>query len=133
MKGLALLLALALALVLVFQLGDPPDEVAPPAAASRASVERGQYLVRAANCLSCHTQRGGEPYAGGRPIETPFGTLYSSNITPDPETGIGRWSADDLWRCTRASRATARCSIRPFRTRITPACAAPTPTRCSPT
>ena len=105
MKGLALLLALALALVLVFQLGDPPEEVAPPAAASRASVERGQYLVRAANCLSCHTQRGGEPYAGGRPIETPFGTLYSSNITPDPETGIGRWSADDLWRALHEGKS----------------------------
>jgi mono/diheme cytochrome c family protein len=105
MKGLALLVVLGAALALVVQFGRPPDEVAPPAAASRASVERGQYLVRAANCFSCHTARGGEPYAGGRPIATPFGTLYSSNITPDPETGIGRWSADDLWRALHEGKA----------------------------
>jgi mono/diheme cytochrome c family protein len=89
----------------VFQLGGPPEEVAPPAEASRASVETGAYLVRAANCFSCHTARGGEPYAGGRAIATPFGTLYSSNITPDPETGIGRWSADDLWHALHEGKS----------------------------
>lgn len=105
MKRLALLAALVIALALVVQLGRPPDEVPPPSAASPASVERGQYLVRAGNCFSCHTPRGGEPYAGGRSIATPFGTLYSSNITPDPETGIGRWSADDLWRALHEGKS----------------------------
>jgi mono/diheme cytochrome c family protein len=68
-------------------------------------VERGLYLVRAGNCLSCHTVPGGKPYAGGRAIPTPYGTLYSSNITPDPETGIGRWSADDFWRALHEGRS----------------------------
>lgn len=61
-------------------------------------VEHGSYLAKAGNCIACHTVRGGEPYAGGRGIVTPFGTLYASNITPDEETGIGSWSADDFWR-----------------------------------
>ncbi len=61
-------------------------------------VEHGSYLAQAGNCIACHTVRGGEPYAGGRGIVTPFGTLYASNITPDEETGIGSWTADDFWR-----------------------------------
>lgn len=105
MRGIALLAGLALALVLVVQFGQRPEEVAPPAGTGEQSVERGRYLVRAANCLSCHTARGGEPYAGGRPIPTPFGTLFSSNITPEPETGIGRWSADDLWRALHEGKS----------------------------
>ena len=64
----------------------------------QAAVERGRYLADAGNCFSCHTQAGGKPYAGGVPFETPFGTLYSTNITPDRETGIGRWSVADLRR-----------------------------------
>jgi mono/diheme cytochrome c family protein len=104
-KAVLLLVALGIALVLVFQLGGPPEEVPPPAGANAASMERGAYLVRAANCFSCHTAPGGEPYAGGRAIGTPFGTLYSSNLTPDPETGIGRWSADDLWRALHEGKS----------------------------
>jgi mono/diheme cytochrome c family protein len=50
------------------------------------------------NCAACHTARGGEPYAGGRPIETPFGTIFSSNITPNKQAGIGQWNAQDFWR-----------------------------------
>jgi mono/diheme cytochrome c family protein len=61
----------------------------------------GEYLVRAGNCYSCHTAHGGQPYAGGRAIATPYGTLYSSNITPDAETGLGRWSSDDFRRALR--------------------------------
>ncbi|HVZ54224.1 MAG TPA: c-type cytochrome [Pseudolabrys sp.] len=56
-------------------------------------IERGRYLVHAADCGGCHTQvEGGQPFAGGRPIETPFGDLVSPNITPDQETGIGAWT-----------------------------------------
>jgi mono/diheme cytochrome c family protein len=61
-------------------------------------VVKGEYLARAGNCIACHTVRGGSPYAGGRAIATPFGDIFSSNITPDPATGIGNWTADDFWR-----------------------------------
>jgi mono/diheme cytochrome c family protein len=57
-----------------------------------ADLERGEYLVRAANCVSCHTVPGGQPFAGGVPFPTDFGTIYSTNITPDQATGIGAWS-----------------------------------------
>lgn len=61
-------------------------------------VARGEYLARAANCLACHQAEGGQPFAGGRPFRLPFGTLYSTNITPDRETGIGRWRDEDFVR-----------------------------------
>ena len=63
-----------------------------------ALAARGAYLTRAGNCMACHSARGGVPYAGGRAINTPFGAVFSSNITPDTQTGIGRWSASDFWR-----------------------------------
>src|SRR5262245_15671015 len=63
-----------------------------------AAVERGRYVATAANCVSCHTREGGAAYAGGRAIATPLGTIHSTNITPDRETGIGTWRADDLKR-----------------------------------
>jgi cytochrome c553 len=71
-----------------------------PASAAPAAnpPSRGAYLVAAGGCFACHTLPGGRPYAGGRPIPTPFGTLYSTNITPDARSGIGAWSADDFWR-----------------------------------
>jgi mono/diheme cytochrome c family protein len=59
-------------------------------------IERGRYLAIAGDCAPCHTAPGGKLYAGGRPIETPFGTLVSSNITPDRETGIGAWTDDEF-------------------------------------
>ena len=61
-------------------------------------IEEGRYLARVGNCIFCHTAPGGEPLAGGRAIETPFGTVYASNITPDPTHGLGRWSRDDFWQ-----------------------------------
>lgn len=61
-------------------------------------IERGEYLARAGDCVACHTQRGGEPYAGGLATPTPFGMLYSPNITPDKKYGIGDWSEEDFWR-----------------------------------
>src|SRR5689334_6839639 len=53
---------------------------------------KGRYLVVAADCEACHTVDGGAAFAGGRPFETEYGTIYSPNITPDSETGIGSWS-----------------------------------------
>ena len=67
---------------------EPP----PPRSFDAALVKRGRDLAAIGNCNDCHTVRGGKAFAGGLPVPTPFGTIYSSNITPDPDTGIGRWS-----------------------------------------
>ena len=73
-------------------------EVQAPAAAASVTIARGIYLARLGNCALCHTERGGAPYAGGKRIDTPFGAVFSSNLTPHPATGIGSWSAQDFWR-----------------------------------
>ena len=60
-------------------------------------IERGRYLTVLSDCASCHTVPGSnQPFAGGRPLETPFGNIVAPNITPDPETGIGSWSDDSF-------------------------------------
>ena len=74
-------------------------------APSDSLIERGAYLARAGNCLTCHTARGGAPYAGGLGIATPFGTVYSSNLTPDSNTGIGSWSSAHFWRAMHNGRS----------------------------
>jgi mono/diheme cytochrome c family protein len=61
-------------------------------------VAKGEYLTKAADCAACHTAPGGQPFAGGRAFKLPFGTIYSTNITPDQETGIGRWSDAEFVR-----------------------------------
>jgi mono/diheme cytochrome c family protein len=61
-------------------------------------IKRGEYLARAGDCVACHTADKGRPFAGGLPINTPFGTIYTPNITSDPDTGIGRWSDADFLR-----------------------------------
>jgi mono/diheme cytochrome c family protein len=68
-----------------------------PASLAQASPQdRGGYLAKAADCMACHTKQGGKPYAGGLGFNLPFGTLYSTNITPDKETGIGNYSDQDF-------------------------------------
>jgi len=74
-------------------------------ARANPTISRGAYLALAGNCAGCHTARGGQPYAGGRKIETPFGSVYTSNLTPDEQTGLGRWSADDFWRALHDGRS----------------------------
>ena len=90
----AVILVLAFIAVIMFFTNMPA--VTGPVVGSEKSQEeliaRGQYLVTAGNCASCHTVRGGQFMAGGLAFETPFGTMYSTNISPDPETGIGSWS-----------------------------------------
>jgi mono/diheme cytochrome c family protein len=79
--------------------GSAPDiRGAPP---GRDLVARGEYLARAADCIACHTIAGGKPFAGGFAFKLPFGTIYSSNITADPETGIGKWTDDEFVRAVR--------------------------------
>ncbi|MDB5946811.1 MAG: cytochrome c, partial [Ramlibacter sp.] len=80
------------------------DAVAPPAPDPQ-QLARGAYLARVGNCMTCHTDRGGAAYAGGRTIETPFGAVYSSNLTPDAATGIGSWSASQFWRALHNGRS----------------------------
>jgi len=65
------------------------------------NIARGRYLAQAADCQACHTAPGGKPFAGGLAFKTPFGTLYSPNITPDKETGIGAWSDVDFLKAVR--------------------------------
>ena len=67
-------------------------------------VARGEYLARAGDCIACHTAPEGRIFAGGRAMLTPFGTLYTSNITPDPDTGIGKWTADDFYKTMHSGR-----------------------------
>ena len=69
-----------------------------------ATIERGRYLATLGNCQHCHTARGGAPWAGGRAIATPFGTVYSSNLTPGA-AGLGAWSAADFWRALHHGQA----------------------------
>jgi mono/diheme cytochrome c family protein len=102
-----------------------------PAAAGRSDpqdfvqVERGRYLAVASDCASCHTVAGSDqPFAGGRPIETPFGNIVAPNITPDRETGIGAWSDD-------AFDAAVRRGVRPDGSRLYPAMPFPAYTKMS--
>jgi len=98
--GLAVLIVLLLA---AFALAwrPPIAEVAPPAAFPPAQVRQGAHLASLGNCISCHTAPDGAPFAGGRGVPTPFGTVYATNITPDPQTGIGRWSEEAFRRALR--------------------------------
>jgi mono/diheme cytochrome c family protein len=73
--------------------------------AQQSQIERGRYLAQAGDCIACHTIPGAKIFSGNRPMPTPFGTLYSPNITPDPETGIGKWSADDFYRMMHTGRS----------------------------
>ena len=70
------------------------DDAAPNA----AQLRRGRYLVIAGDCMSCHVREGGEPLSGGLGINTPFGVIYSPNLTSDRETGVGAWNSDQFYR-----------------------------------
>jgi mono/diheme cytochrome c family protein len=69
-----------------------------------SQVQQGEYLARAADCIACHTAPTGRLFAGGLVMPTPFGTLYSTNITPDPDTGIGKWNADQFYQAMHVGR-----------------------------
>lgn len=80
--------------------GPPHAEPADP-----GTLARGAYLVRAGNCMGCHTVVGGAEFAGGVGVETPFGTVFAPNITPDAKTGIGNWSSSEFWRAMHHGRS----------------------------
>lgn len=67
--------------------------------------DKGEYLARAGDCIACHAVAGGKPFAGGLKMGTPLGAIYSTNITPDPETGIGNYTFEDFDRAVRAGIA----------------------------
>ena len=106
LRTLTLFLLVVLAGALVWALwgfdayyrqGSASTPVQTPAPSS-AQIERGQYLARVGNCVFCHTAPAGALLAGGRAIQTPFGAVHTSNLTPDPEHGLGRWTQDDFWQ-----------------------------------
>jgi len=84
---------------------DTSDGTAPAIAGAPPTADvlaRGEYLTKAADCTACHTVQGSDkPFAGGVAFRLPFGTIYSSNITADVQTGIGSWSDDDFVRAVR--------------------------------
>lgn len=95
LAALVLLAALALAgIILIPVQRTPPSEAL--AEGWTPEPGAGEYAMRAGDCIACHTADGGADFAGGRPIESPMGTIYTANITPDPETGIGGWSLDQF-------------------------------------
>jgi len=109
MRLLRILLALAIVVILAaagFAMLSQRSEIAaiePPqrAAFDHDLIKKGANLAAIGNCDVCHTVPGGAAYAGGRAIPRPFGTIYSTNITPKPDTGIGRWSEAAFRRATR--------------------------------
>jgi mono/diheme cytochrome c family protein len=78
-----------------------PAPPPPRSAFAPEQIVRGATLAAVGDCAVCHTTSGGHPYAGGRGVPTPFGIIYATNITPDPETGIGAWSEDAFRRAMR--------------------------------
>ena len=80
------------------------SEETKPAEPDSATIAKGEYLARVGDCVACHTAPEGKLFAGGLPMPTPFGTLYTSNITPDRETGIGGWTADQFYATMHVGR-----------------------------
>lgn len=78
-----------------------PQAPAPALASLEASVEKGRYLAEIGNCAACHTATGQAPYAGGHLFQTPFGKLYSTNLTSDPKHGIGNWSFANFYNAMK--------------------------------
>jgi mono/diheme cytochrome c family protein len=102
---LALTGATITALLLSELYGDSISIAPGRVAATQEQIARGEYLARLGNCAGCHTARGGEPYAGGKAIATPFGSIYASNLTPDKAAGIGAWGPNAFYRAMHEGRS----------------------------
>ncbi|VCU70082.1 Alcohol dehydrogenase cytochrome c subunit precursor [Pigmentiphaga humi] len=100
-----LLVAAAVAAAILGNRDDPPDRAPQQVQATAEQLRLGRYLARAADCAACHQTAQGAAYAGGFPLETPFGTVYGTNITPDPDHGIGRWTADEFYGALTRGKA----------------------------
>ena len=98
---LLLVVALALFIALAWRSEIAPVEPPGRSAFDTALISRGTNLAAIGDCVSCHTAPEGKPYAGGFPLNTMYGTVYGTNITPEPETGIGRWSLPAFVRAMR--------------------------------
>jgi mono/diheme cytochrome c family protein len=101
--GVLLLAGLAWLTAPDWREGRAPE--AKPFSPTAADVEKGRYLVRAGNCAGCHTAQGQPDFAGGRRIPTPFGDVFSSNLTPDAASGIGAWSSADFWQAMHQGKS----------------------------
>src|SRR5260370_21051422 len=93
-RGMVVVVAVVL-LCTAFRLGEAQAEP------SAETIARGKALAEAADCASCHTADPLKPFAGGKRIDTPFGAIYSPNLTPDRETGLGAWSDEEFSRALR--------------------------------
>ncbi|MBB1201431.1 cytochrome c [Enterobacteriaceae bacterium 89] len=99
-KRLALILVLAIVVVIAvlwWRENRTWDGPVQKVTASAAQIEQGRYLTQAADCAACHTAPGGAPLAGGYPLQTPFGTIFGSNLTPSADQGIGRWTKEQFY------------------------------------
>jgi mono/diheme cytochrome c family protein len=110
----ALALVVAVVAILVFALHVPNPGISPLLAQRKPDVEHGKYVAVVADCAACHTAAGGQPFAGGVPFSTPVGTVYSTNITTDRDSGIGNYSFEDFVRVMRLG-------VTPDGTRLYPA------------
>jgi mono/diheme cytochrome c family protein len=108
----AVAVAIAAALAIVLHVPNPGISAA--VAQRQPDVSHGEYIYRLADCAACHTKPGGETLAGGLPLVTPMGTIYTTNITPDRDTGIGKYNFTDFARAVRLG-------VRPDGTRLYPA------------
>jgi len=91
----------------------PGTQVAAGSAEEKQLIEAGRYVAVASDCIACHTTGNGKQYAGGRGIESPIGTMYSTNITPDKKTGIGNYSLNDFDRAVRHGIAPGGATLYP--------------------
>src|ERR1700735_5719836 len=96
-----LVIAAALAAALVIAIHVPDPGIPPALAQRQPDVPHGQYIYTLGDCAACHTRPGGATLAGGLPLKTPLGTIYTTNITPDRDTGIGAYSFTDFARAVR--------------------------------
>ena len=96
-RRLVALLALGVLWLVAMNVRWPDRGPAQSVSATPEQIARGRYLAEAADCAACHTAPGGAPFAGGVALPTPFGTIHGTNITPDPDHGIGRYTADDFY------------------------------------
>ena len=117
----SVLAALGIAAALLISLnlrGEEPLPATETLQSTPALVQRGEYLARVGNCMACHTTPGGSPFAGGRGIETPFGVVHSSNLTPDRVQGRRSsvpWPFSERLRTTQVEPA--RRTLRPVMSR----------------